>query len=148
MKKCILCGGSDCGVSRYPGFCPACAGRAVWGIDHLGFSRIRIPERLEGYDVWGTPEQLELAERAITDAVGRLGALHKEDEHDLLAPASPSDSPVLLILLAVATSAEVMKLRTRVGDLEAEVERHRASLVDGAEGLAKLFDGCFPEKKQ
>ena len=148
MKKCILCGGSDCGVSRYPGFCPACAGRAVWGIDHLVFSRIKIPERLDGYDAWGIPERLELAERAIADAVGRLGALHKEDEHDLLAPASPSDSPVLLILLAAATSAEVMRLRARVGELEAEALHYRASPVSGAGDLAEIAGSCLQEKKQ
>jgi hypothetical protein len=147
MRECIICG-SDCDVSRYPGFCPACADRAVWGIDHLGFSRIKIPERLEGYDAWGAPERLELAERAIADAVGRLGALHKEDEHDLLAPASPSDSPVLLILLAVATSAEVMRLRARVGELEAEALHHHASPARGVDDLAEIAGGYPQEKKQ
>ena len=146
MPKCILCG-SDYDVSRYLGFCSVCVDRAVWAIDHANI-RIKIPEALEGQVDWGMPERLELADRAMALAVQRLTDLYEEGRKNLLVPVLPSDSPVWLILLAVATSAEVMKLRTRVGDLEAEVERHRASLVDGAEGLAKLFDGCFPEKKQ
>jgi hypothetical protein len=133
MPKCILCG-SDYDVTQYPGFCLACAGRAIWEVDHLADSRIKIPARLEGHDVWGTPERLELAERAISSAVLRLGDLYEVDG-DLPPPGHPSDSPVWLMLLAVTVSAEVAKLRARVSELEAEAEHRRGQQLSSAEDL-------------
>ena len=143
MPKCILCS-SDCDATQYPGFCLDCAGRAIWEVDHLADSRIKIPARLEGHDVWGTPERLELAERAISSAVLRLGDLYEVDE-DLpplgsVTTGHPNDSPVWLMLLAVTASAEVAKLRTRMSDLAAEVEHLRGQQSSGAEDLARLVD--------
>ena len=160
MPKCILCR-SDHDVIQYPGFCLGCADRAIWEVDHLTDSRIKIPARkerivaasstgrrmlinpktrkLEGHDVWGLLERLELAERAISSAGLRLGDLYEVDG-DLPPPWHPSDSPVWLMLLAVTVSAEVAKLRTRVSDLAAEVEHLRGQQSSGAEDLARLVD--------
>jgi len=141
MSKCILCG-SDYDDSRPPGFCSGCVDRAVWAIDHF-IVQIKIPEKLGGRLNWKVPERLELSDRAIEVAIQRLGDLYEEGKKNQLVY-----SPVWLILLAVATSAEVMKLRTRVIDLEAEVEHRRGLLADIGKDLAKLVDGCSRENKR
>jgi len=121
MTKCILCT-VDFEVSRYPRFCLACEERAISGL-HMLFSRTGyLPEHLEERSMWKTPEILELAERAIMEFVRRLDGLYEEGGRSL--PVLPSD-PVLLVMLSVAVSAELGRLRSRVSDLLAEVERLR-----------------------
>ena len=118
MPKCILCT-SDFEVSRYAHFCLKCEERAISGI-HMLVSRTEYRLNYETRSMWELPEILELAERAIMESVQRLDTLYDGDNKSLSVP--PSD-PVLLLMLSVTVAAEVRRLRAKVSDLSAEVQR-------------------------